>query len=240
MKSGRKLFWGIIFVLGGVALIISKMGYLEGLNFWSIIFSVALLGILVDGIGHKNWGVVLFSLAFMVIVNDKLLGLESITPWPVLGAALLGTIGLRILFPGKWSISKSHKNNGMEWSLQLGSDGENGEVLTGECINIDNNFGEAVKYLGGNEISHVSLENNFGKLSVYFDNVILKDGKAVVVVENNFGSTTLYIPADWSVVTKLDIAFGGATEPNCGNTTSVNTLEVRGDVCFGDLKIEYI
>ena len=41
----------------------------------------------------------LFSLAFLIIVNDELLGLEAITPWPVLGAALLGSLGLNLLFP---------------------------------------------------------------------------------------------------------------------------------------------
>lgn len=240
MKQGRKIFWGLMFVLGGVALIVSKMGFLEGLNFWSIVFTVALLGVLVDAIFHRNWGVSLFSLAFLVIVNDKLLGLESITPWPVLGAALLGTIGLRILLPGKWSIVRSHKGNNKEWSFQMGSDGEDGEILSGEYISIDNSFGESVKYLGGNEISQVKLENAFGCLRVYFDNVILKDGRANVYVDSSFGSVILYIPAEWKVNTKLDIAFGNATEPRPGIATSDNVLEIHGDVSFGDLKIEYI
>lgn len=240
MKQGRKIFWGLMFVLGGVALIVGKMGFLEGLNFWSIIFTIALIGILVDGIFHRNWGVALFTLAFLVIVNDELLGLESITPWPVLGAAFLGTIGLKILFPGKWGISRNHKWNNKEWSFQMGTDSEVGQVLSGEFISIDNSFGETVKYLGGNEITQVHLENAFGCLRVYFNDVVLKDGRAVVHVDSSFGSVVLYIPAEWKVNTKLDIAFGGATEPRHGNITSENILEIYGEVSFGDLKIEYI
>ena len=40
----------------------------------------------------------LFSLAFAAILFDEALGIEAITPWPVLGAALLGTIGLNMIF----------------------------------------------------------------------------------------------------------------------------------------------
>lgn len=240
MKQGRKIFWGLMFVLGGVALIVSKMGFLEGFNFWSIVFTIALLGILVDGLFHRSWGVALFSLAFLIIVNDELLGLESITPWPVLGAALLGTIGIRILFPGKWGISRNHKWDNKEWSFQMGTDGEDGQVLSGEYISIDNNFGESVKYLGGNEISQVKLENAFGCLRVYFDNVILKDGKANVYVDSSFGSVILYIPAEWKVNTNLKIAFGDARESRQGSVTSDNIIEIHGDVSFGDLKIQYI
>lgn len=42
----------------------------------------------------------MLPLAFLIIVNDKVLGMEAITPWPVLGAAVLGSIGLKFLFPG--------------------------------------------------------------------------------------------------------------------------------------------
>lgn len=42
-----------------------------------------------------------FSVAFLAIVNSRLLGIEKLVPWPVLGAALLGTIGLNMLFPSR-------------------------------------------------------------------------------------------------------------------------------------------
>lgn len=73
---------------------------LEGIGFWTILFNICLLTILIKGIFQRQIGTILFSAAFLIIINDKLLHLESITPWPVLGAALLGTIGLKSLFPG--------------------------------------------------------------------------------------------------------------------------------------------
>lgn len=244
MKQGRKLFWGLMFILGALALIIGKMGFLEGFSFWGIVFSIALIGILVDGIFHRSWGMILFSIAFFIIVNDEFLGLESITPWPVLGAALLGTIGLKILFPGKWkgfgSVAKARKWNNGEWSGKMIVDGEEKNVLSGEDIWFSNSFGESVKYLGGNEVKQVHLENSFGSLTVYFDNVLLKEGNANVYVDNSFGSMILYIPGDWRVVTNLDVSCGDAKEQGCSNAASENTIHLYGDVSFGDLEVRYL
>ena len=97
MKNGKKIFWGVLFLLGAVALIVGQMGYLGDLNFWSVLITIGLIGFLLEGVADRNFGMILFALAFLAITNDKLLGIEELTPWPVLGAALLGTIGLDIL-----------------------------------------------------------------------------------------------------------------------------------------------
>lgn len=99
MRGKNNVFWGIMLVLGAVVLLVGRMGYLEGIGLGSILLNIALAAILIKGIFRRRFGTILFSLAFLVIINDELLHLEAITPWPVLGAALLGTIGLNLLFP---------------------------------------------------------------------------------------------------------------------------------------------
>lgn len=240
MKRGKKLFWGLLFILGAIALIVGKMGFLETFSFWGIVFSIALLGILVEGIFHRSWGMILFPIAFLIIVNDEFLGLESITPWPVLGAALLGTIGLKILFPGKHrgigQVAKWKKrNNG-----KMIAGNEENNVLSGEQIWFSNSFGDSVKYLGGSEVKQVHLENAFGNLTVYFDNVQLKDGSADVYVDSGFGNLILYIPANWTVVTKLEVSFGDVKEQGSVEAEGDNTLYLFGEVGFGDLQIYYL
>ena len=61
MKQGRKIFWGLMFILGALALLVVKLGYLEGIGFWSILFTIALIGILVDGIMDRGFGRILFT-----------------------------------------------------------------------------------------------------------------------------------------------------------------------------------
>ena len=50
---------------------------------------------------------ILFSIAFICIIYDDWLGITALTPWTVLGAALLGSIGLSLIFKKKSGHSPS-------------------------------------------------------------------------------------------------------------------------------------
>ena len=50
MKSGKKIFWGSLFLLAAVAIIAGQLGYLKGFSFWSVLVSLGVLGVLLDGI----------------------------------------------------------------------------------------------------------------------------------------------------------------------------------------------
>lgn len=247
MKKGKKIFWGLLFLLGALALILGQMGYLGEIGFWNILISIAVIGILVNGIWNRNFGMILFAIAFLIILNDRLLGLEAITPWPVLGAALLGTIGLSILFPGKenWKHQHfggqhGHERRSMEQNAGNSGIYAGGDTLSGEEIWFSNTFGESVKYLTGNELSQVHLKNSFGSLIVYFDNAVLKEGMGTVHVSNSFGNTVLYVPADWRVILNVDRDFGDIVEEGTGNLTGSNVLHLEGSVSFGELEIHYL
>lgn len=233
MKLGKKVFWGILFLLAAVAVIAGGMGYLEGFNFWTILVSVCLVGFLVEGIFHRSFGGILFPIAFLVILFDEQLGAEAITPWPVLGAAFLGTIGLTLLFPK----SKKYKHNGHKnhFCQDVG-----GSSLDGEAVHYEVSFGEAVKYVTSKELVDAHLECSFGSLSVYFDNATLKDGEAHVHAECSFGEMVLYVPADWRVVVNVTTSFGGVEERGHSNPEGTNILYIRGQVAFGELEICYL
>lgn len=234
MKNGKKIFWGFLFLLAAVAVIASGLGYFEGFSFWTILFTIVLIGLLVEGICHRSFGSILFALAFLAILYDKQLGLEDITPWPVLGAALLGTIGLGILFP---NVSVKHY---MKHGKRVSCQNSAGENLDTDNVHLEVSFGESVKYLTSKELSLAHLECSFGSMNVYFDNAQLLDGEAEVHAECSFGNMVLYVPADWKVVVNVSTAFGGVDEHGRCNQAGNNTLYIRGEVSFGALEIHYI
>lgn len=158
----------------------------------------------------------LFSLALFVILNDRLLGMESITPWPVLGTALLGSIGLNLLFPGfgKRRILRNAFRGcgGKGLKSIVAIEGEHsGRVESydhnGANVSCENAFGESVRYVSG-EIGWVNLDNAFGTLQVYFTEAYLQGGRADVSLDVAFGKTVLYVPSNWKVNLSLDKAFG--------------------------------
>lgn len=230
VNKGSKVFWGILLLLGAVAFLVSKLGFFEGIGFWSILFSIGLVAILVNSLVRGSWGGILFSLAFLVIVNDKLLKLEAITPWPVLGTALLGTIGLNLLFP-KVHRMKSYK-------LIAGGEHATRDFVSEERVSYQNAFGSTVKYVTG-EVSRIHLDNAFGTMEVYFSDAVLKDHMANVKVDSAFGRVVLYVPESWQVISEhMETAFGnGMVMEHKNNPGAEDTLYVSGDISFGALLI---
>lgn len=239
-KNKRKVFWGIVLVAGAVAMLMNRLGYLGGVGFWQIVFSAILAAIFLNGILHRSFGQMMLSLACFVIVNDELLRLEAITPWPVLIAAVVISAGLKMLFPD----FNRHGHNGKFhicwWSPArktphtVSSAGREGGAIIYE-----NSFAGTVKYIT-EEVSVVYLENSFGSMEVFFNDATLKDGCARVHLENSFGGMELYVPASWQVKLNVDTGFGAAEETGIRRPADGNVLYIDGKVSFGGLEIHYI
>lgn len=224
--------WGIFFLLGAAAFLASKLGFFEGIGFWSIFFTIGLVPILINSLVKRSWGGILFSLAFLVIVNDEFLNLEAITPWPVLGAALLGTVGLNLLFP-RFHGQRNYK-------LIRGGEHLPKTDISGDRISYENVFGSTVKYVVG-EVSQVYLDNAFGSIEVYFSDAVLKDHVANVKVDSAFGRVVLYVPKGWQVIdNNVEAVFGGVDSDHENNSGGENILYITGDVCFGALLIRSV
>lgn len=235
MKSS-KVFWGILFILAAVYVIVSKFGILPDVGVFSIVITVFLIWMFIEGIRNVDFFSILFSIAFLCIVYDEQLGITALTPWTVLGAALLGSIGLSMIF-GNYKKKKRLKQ------LQNGSAGYAGsssEQCTGEQLRFENNFGSAMRYINSDNFKNAQIENNFGTLSVYFDNAIVQSGSAVVNVENNFGETNLYIPKEWQIRNNLERSFGAINEIGNSVGSSNTVLFINGSANFGAINIHYI
>lgn len=100
-RNSGKILWGLLFLLGAVYLIASKIWSLPGISVFNVILGVFCVWVLIEGIRHVNFWEILFPIAFICILFSPQLGLSAFTPWPVLGAALLGSIGLSMIFKPK-------------------------------------------------------------------------------------------------------------------------------------------
>ena len=167
-------------------------------------------------------------------IYDDWLGITALTPWTVLGAALLGSIGLSLIFKKKSGHSPS-----ISFEFDSDSDNEDGKYI-GENIKIDNNFGTAIKYVNSDNFCMADVDNSFGSLTVYFDNAIIQSGSAKIKVDNSFGETNLYIPKEWKTENNLGQAFGSVKIHGVCEGSSNNTLKLKGETSFGEINIYYI
>ena len=239
----KNIFWGIFFVLAAVAVVVTQLGIVRHISVWAVLATTFWIWVLAESVRHRRFYGIMFSIAFLSIIYDKPLGIETLTPWPVLVAALLSSIGLSMLFDDK----KKHKEIVFEWNVKNNENQEGSENNTkqsaqydGEHIYCQNNFGSAIRYINSDNFHTARLENNFGEMKVYFDNAIIQGDVAYVDIDNNFGETILYIPKEWKVKIKLDPAFGKYNEYGTPIGSSNATLYVQGEANFGHISIYYV
>ena len=228
MKKER-IFWGLFFIISGIFLIVSRMGVLGDIGVFSLLLTVFFADCLIKSIVHRSITGVLFSVAFLCIINAGPLGIESITPWPVLGAAILGSIGCSFLYHPKRSYY--HQHIGSEESIE-----------TVDCAQMEfsTTFSGSIKYVNSDDFQSANLHCAFGSLKVYFDNAVIQNGEAVLHLDVSFAGVELYVPRNWTVVNKASAAFGGIDEKNNNHSSGGPVVKLTGKVSFGVVEIIYV
>lgn len=232
----EKIFWGVFFIAAAIFLIVSNFGLLPNIGIFKLIVTVFLASILIKSIVKVNFGGILFPLAFICMLYDHELGITAITPWPVLGAAILGTIGLSMLFRGRrknWYYYEGEKKSREEFEKIINEE-------DGNRVFFRNRFGASTKYINSDNFEFAQLESSFGGMKVYFDNAVIQKGNATVQMDVNFSGVEMYIPSTWTVINQLHSTFGGVEEKGKNNSTGMPTLTLLGDVEFSGVTIIYV
>ncbi len=239
MKKER-IFWGIFLILGAIFLIAGRLGFMQGVPFWGLIWTVVFVALLLKSLLKLHYFGIFLSLALLAIVYAEQLKIQAITPWPVLGAAVLLGIGCSMLFPKKkWKnrfknchINCNNENFSATENVINESDGSNCQCSV--------SFGSSVKYINSDAFETGNFEASFGAMKVYFDNAIMKGTEASINIDNSFGGMELFIPKTWKVINKMDSCFGGVEEKGHEEWDGVHILYVNGDTNFGGITIYHV
>lgn len=231
-KNSGKIFWGLFFILAAVYVVVSKLWIVPEIGVFSILMTVFFIWLFITGIRNVNFWEILFSIAFLCIIYDEPLHIEMLTPWTVLGAALLGSIGLSMMFK---------KKSRTEFTVSYeGKSGKQGEQCSGEEIYMENSFGSVIKYINSDNFCRAKADNSFGSLTVYFDNAVIQSQEAKVHIDNSFGETNLYIPKEWKTDNEISQSFGNVNTYGKMEGTSCSVLRLYGETSFGTINIYYI
>lgn len=232
MKKER-IFWGVLFILAGIFMVISKLGYFPDMNVFSLLLTVFLVVVIVKSVVRLNFSGILFPIAFICIIYDKELGITAITPWTVLLAALLGSIGLSMIFHKhiNWI---HHKHNHEDYKF------EKIDIEDESNIVFKNSFGASMKYINTDKFEQANFSCSFGAMKVYFDNATMSSENAVVRIDASFSGIELYIPKTWRIDDKTKVFLGSIDEKNRSNEIATNTLTLVGDISFSGVEIIYI
>lgn len=236
--NGEKIFWGVFLILGAVFLLASKMGFVEGIGTWSLIWTILFVAILIKSLVKLEYFGMFTSIAFLAIIYDEYLGITEITPWPVLIAAWLLSIGCGMIFPKKNRKWKEHIKD----HVVINADCSERVVDEddGETIQCGVRFGEKVKYINTDKFVRAEVSCQFGSLELYFDNAGMKGTTGYVNVTNSFGSIDIYVPRNWQVMDNISSSFGGVDYSGRPEPDGVHKLYIEGANSFGGVDIHYV
>ena len=233
-KNSGKILWGLFFILAAVYVVVSKLWIMPEISVFSVLLTVFFIWLFLNGIRNVNFWEILFSIAFICIIYDDWLGITALTPWTVLGAALLGSIGLSLIFKKKSGHSPS-----ISFEFDSDSDNEDGKYI-GENIKIDNNFGTAIKYVNSECLTKVVL------CFPFFRNVKICFAKAIVNFDFCTSGLDNGIIKVYGKRTKAIIhirhteVIGSVKIHGVCEGSSNNTLKLKGETSFGEINIYYI
>lgn len=230
----RNWFWGLFFIAGAILLLVERMNLIHGINLWSLLLTVLLAASLFQSLLHRSiWGT-LFSLAFLAIIYDEQLSITAITPGPILAAAALAGIGISFLYHPKREYDRYRRHSAVDDSFK------DVETVEGSELEFTASFSSSIKYVNSDNFTKANVKCTCGGMKLYFDQAIIQNNNAVIRIDASFSGVELYIPKIWTVVNKVDAAFGGVEEKNRNESTGLPVVTLVGNISFSGITILYI
>lgn len=223
------VFWGVILILAAVYIIINSLGFMPDVSVVRLGVAVICGVVFFKSLAGLEFGGMLFSLAVLLILFDEQLGITALTPWPVLMAALLGSIGLNMIF-GSHVMEKKKSNYGK-------TEYKEADYVSGDEIRIGGMFGAFKKTISSDDFTRASVNCRFGGMEISFDDAVIQGGQAVVQLDISFSGVEFYIPQSWKVENHTEGKFGGFHEHRSHSSNEGPTIVFEGNVTFSGVEI---
>lgn len=233
----KNWFWGLFFIVAACLVIVNQLGYLTGFNIFTLIASVFLVAIIIQSATHLNFAGILFPFAILGIMFAEPLGIQNLVPWPILIAALFGTIGLSLIFSK--SIKDMHCHCNYEGSCNKEHFDEIIDSPDESTVSCKVNFGSAIKYVNTQNFQKGFFDCSFGAMKVYFDNAHIEEDQAEIYLDLSFGGVELYIPKNWDLVDNVSTSLAGIDYEGKPSTATKKVV-LNGKISFGGVTIIYV
>ena len=237
MKN-KNVLWGLIFIAAAVYILLEAMNVFHGVGLVTLVLTAICIGVIIRSLPNLEFAGILFPIAFLCIIWDGYLGIEKMTPWPVLIAAALATFGLNLMFGGakiKVNIDKKVKKYNNEKTNYAKVDTVNGQYVSTKV-----RFGGVQKYVESEDLRRVDISAFCGGAEVYLNKACIPTGEAIVTFDCKCSGIQLYVPRDWNVENKLDVSMGAVNFSGEPSGAGIVDLILIGNVSFCGIDIQSV
>ncbi|MGU7946896.1 LiaF transmembrane domain-containing protein [Streptococcus suis] len=207
-----------LLVLAVLVLVRDSLGLHLAMPFWTTVWFVLTFVTGFHRLVKLDWLASVFCFGLAFIAANSVYEWVEFGTWNMVLSLVLLCLGLKLIFKPK----KRRPAHG----VGTGVIGEKGR---------DTAFGSSTRYIHEENFIHDSVDVAFGSSTVYFDQAVILGDKADFHIDAAFSNITLYLPADWQAVVKLDSAM--STTNNYASEPKEKVLLVTGDMAFSTLNI---
>lgn len=230
-KNKNHIFTGLFFVALAALILLSTMGYLGDITAISAILGLFFLCTFIHGVVRLKYWEFLFSLAFLGIIFDRPLGIENLTPFPILLIALFLSIGLSIIFHRKRTPSPHYNNQPQGTNFNGGYPrGDGNKVL----------FGSKIIYYNEPMLDYTEVGSNFASLRVFFDKTTAVAENATICSQCNFAELHIFLPTSWNVINNINPTFGSVVIDRHNTPSDSPAVVLTGECNLGSIKVHFI
>ena len=236
----HRFFWGIIFILGAVFLIISHKSDIlpQGITTWMILGGVLFLYILAESIRKLEFFGIFVSLGGLYWLFADYFEIYKMPIWTLIGAVVLLGIGASILFGSglKKRYRKFYSHHGKNEC----------DFTVKETKNIDSDdvykrtsFGTSNVNINSKNLKKAEFSCFAGEMNICCKDANPDPEGALFKADCLMGSMKLYIPKTWRVNENIDVVLGNAKETNKDSGAQGPLVLVTGTVKMGEIEIIY-
>ena len=245
-KSNVKyILFGLFFIIVGASIICKALGVIpeiDNIAMLNILLALMMVPVFVEGIIHVIFSFIFLPIAIELIIFRVPLGLEAITPWPVLGAALFLSLGCSLLVPRNIKWMKRQWNGDTLMDRYEGGENWTDENMPDGMSDLKMNtrFAGSSKYINSEDFRNCEISCSFGGTKVYFDKAVIQGNSANIKLNAEFSGVELYIPKEWTVKNLLRCKMGGVEEKGERNAAKSGKFVVlTGDTSFSGVTVYY-
>lgn len=207
-----------LLVLAGLVLVRDSLGLHLALPFWTTVWFVLTFVTGFHRLVKLDWLASIFCFGLAFIAVNSVSDWVKFGTWNMVLSLVLLCLGLKLIF-------KPRKRR-LTHGAVTGVIGDKGRETA---------FGSSTRYIHDDNFLHDSVDVAFGSSTVYFEQAVILGDKADFHIDAAFSNITLYLPADWQAVVKLDSAM--STTNNYASEPKEKVLLVTGDMAFSTLNI---
>lgn len=242
LNKAEKAIFALLLMAIGVVFLLNALHVIQlgaDITFWSVLwpFLVACIGVMAcrSELNPVSIGIFLFGV-YMLLFNLHIIPAQYKLTWAMAWPVALILVGITILL--HFILPKRSKEDSGLFEVEKGDPVFDCTDEDG-FIRIDSAFSSQTKRVSAGRIfTGAKVDSSFGSLILDLSGAEIVNG-AMIDADVSFGSFTVRLPASVSAKAMCKSAFGGYDCPP-GNLNAEITVQIRGDVSFGKIEVEYV